>query len=687
MNSISIEKKGRRIEIRSSVSITGLRTAVPGAYQSVSGHWTVPLSIESCILLRQKYGQRLSVGPILRRWARGVQQNRRSMAKLASANDAKLYVLPKAAPKLYRAMRKRKYQRVGARFIADNPATLEADEPGLGKTLIAMGGILESETPGPYLIIAPKTASDSVWKREIERWLPHDHKAITVPEGRIMRERVLKYSHFGPKTWLIVHPEMVMVRTWLECQKLVKRRYRNRKTGKKRVRVVECGKWSPLEAKQKRILKTCKHTKDRKTKRIDVHAYPKIFKIQWGAIVIDESHESLIRRSGAPTQRRNGMDKLPLRTDGLRIAMSGTPFDDKPHQLWGTLNWLDPKKYSAFYRWAELYWKKTGYTGWEIGDFIKEREKMLWDSLSAVAIRRTKAEVASDLPPKMYPGSKLDPWDEKSPHGIWLEMEGKQASAYAQMERDSVAHLDSGRLQAVTALAELTRLKQLACSYGRIETRKVRVNCGKAYQLPDDQWCNYCKRRGYHIEMRDKFFPELPSNKFTWLANSLEEWGFPKRPITKVVVGSFYTGLLENVASNLERHFRTKPHRPLTTIISGKVNRPGQRKRIIDEFNDEGGPSVMMLNVKAGGTAITIDSADKTVFLSETRIPSQQTQLEDRTHRVSNPRHCEYFYLRSLGTVDVGTAWANMELAESSRRLLDVRRGVDYLQHVIELSK
>lgn len=667
MSEVYLEKQGRRIVVQGK-ALTGIRTAVPGAYQSNSGGWTVPLSIESAKLLREKYGTRIRIGNSLRRWLLGVRRNRDAMAKLAAAKDARLSVLPHAAPKLYKAMRKRKYQRVGVRFVASNHATLEADDPGLGKTLIAMGGILEAEVPGPYLVIAPKSASDSVWKREIERWLPKPHRAVTVPDTRLQRERILKYTHFGPHTWVIVHPEMVMVQTWLIC--------------------AECGKRSPMENRQKRTLKVCKHIKTRKTKRVDEPSYPMLFKVQWGAIIIDESHESLIRRKGVPTQRRNGMDKLIIRADGIKLAMSGTPHEDKPHQLWGTLNWLDPEQYSAFHRWAELYWRKGGYTGWEIGEFIQEREQMLWDSLSSIALRRTKAEVAQDLPPKTYVGTPYDPLNEDSPHGIWLEMDGKQAKAYEQMERDSVSHLDSGRLEAVSALAELTRLKQLACSYGRIETKKVRGRCQKQYETAQPEfWCNECRARGWHWEIRDYFIPELPSNKYVWIRDTLEEWGYPNNPIDKVVFGSFYSGIMRTFARRLEEHFKTKPGKRLSTGITGRVSKRDRAQRI-EQFNREGeGPWLMWLNVKAGGTAITIDSASRTVMISETRIPSQQTQLEDRTHRVSNPRSCFYYYLRSLGTVDVGTALINQELSEASHRLLDGRRGVEYLRHVVDLSK
>lgn len=662
---IRIEKRGKRIEVHSREPLAGMKTTIPGAYLTSSGYWTVPLSIESCMLLREKFGQRLSIGNELRRWASGVVENRKAMAELAAQEDAKLHVLPKVAPKLYKAMASRKYQRVGARFIADNSATLVADDPGLGKTLIALGGILEGEVEGPYLIVAPKTASDSVWRREIQRWLPEDHRAVIMPEYGYQRSRRLRLTRYGPKTWVIVHPEMLMVQAWWVCQQEItkRKRQRHKRTGKVRFKEYTevCGKRTVDTGKRNQRELSCGHIKTRKTQKLRRPRFPTLFNIEWGAVVIDESHEMLIKRTGALTQRRRGADTLKIRVDGKRIPMSGTPFDSKPHQLWGTLNWMYPDVYSAFHRWSELYWTKGGFTGYQIGEFRKDREKMLWDSLSSVALRRTKAEVAEDLPPKTYVGTPLDPFDDQSPIGVWLEMEGRQEQAYRDMERLSVAELDSGRLEAITALAELTRLKQLACAYGRV---RKQIN-----------------RDG---ELELKYDPQLPSNKFNWTAENLEEWGFPDNPITKVVIVSFYTGILDVFAAGLEKHFKTGK-RPMCTAITGKTPTKA-RRGIIDRFNNSDDETVMMLNVKAGGTAITIDTADKMVFISETRIPDQQNQAEDRIHRVSNPRKVMYYYLRSLGTVDVGTAITNQEMDEDTHRLLDGRRGVEYMRHIMKLS-
>lgn len=661
---VRISKVGRRIRIDSDAPLPGLRTTIPGAYESVNDYWTVPLSIESLLLLREKYGS-VQVATSLARWERTVQSCRTSMAKLGSRSSARLRILPTAAPRLYKAMRNRRYQLVGARFIADSTGgVLIADEPGLGKTLIALGGILESEVPGPYLVVAPKTASDAVWRREIQRWLPSNHKAVTLPELRYQREETIALTRYTATTWLIVHPEVVQVRAWWKC--------------------IECERLTVMGNRQQRQL-ACGHMKVRKTEKVIHPSYPKLFSVEWGCIIVDESHETLIRRTGVPTQRRRGLDMLKLRSDGIRIAMSGTPFDSKPHQLWGTLNWLDSEQYSAFHRWAELYWQKGGYTGFQIGEFRRDREQMLWDSLGAIALRRTKAEVAKDLPPKIMVGTPLDRRDPTSPVRVWLDMTGKQATAYEAMEKASIAALDSGMLEAVTALAELTRLKQLACCYGDIERYMIHVPAHKCDLGFDGKPCRSCRRDGAHTEARERYIPQLPSNKFDWVIQHLEEWGYPDKPLSGVVIVSFYTGILDLFAQGIEQHFKTKNNTRLCTAITGQTPQL-ERRKIIDRYNSNTGPRVMLLNVKAGGTAITLDTADRMVFISETRIPDQQAQAEDRIHRVSKPRHCMYYYLCSNGTVDTGTATMNVAAIADTHRLLDGRRGIDYVRQVLDLS-
>jgi SNF2 family DNA or RNA helicase len=270
-------------------------------------------------------------------------------------------------------------------------------------------------------------------------------------------------------------------------------------------------------------------------------------------------------------------------------------------------------------------------------------------------------------------------------------MEDKQAKAYEEIEKLSVAELDSGRLETITALAELTRLKQLACAYGKLDIRMVRVRCSELMKKHPQIYtkrCKLCRQQGYHQEPKQFYTPELPSNKFNWIVESLEEWGYPKEPIDKVVIVSFYTGILNMMGQGIERHFRTKPEHTLCTAITGQT-KSADRRGIIDQFNEKNGsdgPQIMLLNVKAGGTAITIDSADRMIFISETRIPDQQKQAEDRIHRVSNPRHCMYYYLRSLNTVDIGTALVNQEMDRETHRLLDQRRGVEYMRQVMDLS-
>lgn len=347
---------------------------------------------------------------------------------------------------------------------------------------------------------------------------------------------------------------------------------------------------------------------------------------------------------------------------------------------------MDPKAFPSFWNWVQLFWEVTsnGYSSHVIGAL--RDEEGLWASLDRYVLRRTKAEVATDMPAKTYVGTPAIPGDESSPIAIWLPMEGVQAKAYADMLTTSVADLpDGSRVEAIGILAELMRLKQFAGASGRMEPKEV--NCEHYDTCPDGK---------PHTHKVLKFRPMLPSNKFEYLVQLLDELGFPDQAQTKVVVVSQFTEVLELFARELPARMqalsvnsRTSIKQMMMPVLLTGAQTGSRRQAAIDGMNEPvgSGAHLLLLQTKTGGVAITLDQADVMVFLDEMWVPDDQEQAEDRIHRVSNPRPVWYHYLKSLDTVDLGIALTNAERDDNSKRLLDGRRGVEYARAVLRRTR
>ena len=644
---VEIGANGKRIEIWSKAKIKNLDQDIPGAGFARTGgpHWTIPLTIESCKLLRERFGKRLVIGPELRAWALAKNDRARRMKALGKAESAELPGLWLAKqPKLWKAVtRGRPYQSAGARFISDGRLVIVSDTVGLGKTAQTFAGILDSQVPGPYLVICPKTAIMMTWLPEIQTWLKR-HRAFAMPEGRAKREALLAefLSDPQPNDWVIVNQDMLRTRAYWECMNwLPDPKAPDRK---------RCGVRTIVKTGKKEL--DCQHDPT-KTKTFVEHEYPQLYRGKWGAIVADESHKSLLISGRVPSQTRRGMDMLRIKKDGIKIAQSATPWRSRPHLLWSTLNWLFPDEYTAKWAWIEImYDVSEAYRDGPkvIGQLDPERERLLYRTLNSVMIRRTRKEVAKHLPPRLYIGHHHDPEDESSPVGIWLPMEGKQAKAYREIEEDASTLLEGGELDPIGSLAELTRLQQFAVSYGKMEG--------------------------------EDFIPTLPSNKFDYIVDLLGELGFPDDPTTKVIIVSKYTKVLELFAAELK-----KKHKIDSLMLTGKTT-PKQKQEIRRIFNDaDAQPHLLFLNTIAGGTSITLDAADEMWFLDETWVADDQEQVEGRN---DNRRPEEklvqrrYRYLRSLESVEVGIAYVNNAASAEDRRLLDERRGVQYVVDVLE---
>lgn len=649
----------------------GLGKTVPGArfvpkQPGHPAHWTMPRSLSACYALRERFGRELRVGRDLSAWAREEIARVETMKQLGKSRDAELQRVPSVSPVLDKAMANRRYQRVGARFVAEGRNVLLGPDPGLGKTLMAIGGIIESGVPGPYLVVAPKTATHAVWKNEIPRWWP-GAEVITVPDGRAVREQVLDdfvnavvdakdgldYGDIArarsmAQTFLVVHPEMLRIKRWWACPK--------------------CEKLTPWKAGRKSLdcVSNFEHLQDfepKHIKMVEEVSFPQLFEVEFGAAVVDECDRILIRRNASQTQVRNGAESLRIRPEGLRITMSGTPMRGKPHLLWGHLNWMLPKVYTSMWRWVEQHWSvSNGWAGSRvIGDL--RNEEGLYAELDQIMYRVTKAEVAPDLPAKTYVGTPVNGSssnaNERDVIGVWLPMEPEQKRAYDQICGEGIARLEGGELNPIGVLAELTRLKQFATASGRLDADGT-------------------------------FVPKLPSNKFDYLLAQLEEWGFPDEPREKVIVVSQFTQVLDLFAAALrakmdKEWIKSRGGSDMVCMLTGRVT-GAAREETIRRFNEEVGtdsPHVMFLNVKAGGVAITIDSADHMIILDETWVPDDMTQVEDRIHRVSRPRPVFYHYVRSIDTVEQHIAETALELALTNHEVLDGRRGLEFSRKVV----
>lgn len=547
-------------------------------------------------------------------------------------------LLQKEAPDTAKALRP--YQRAGVQFMLDSPSTLLADEPGAGKTLSSIATMISAGVTGDILVLAPSAAIQVTWPAEVAKWSPND-EIITVTGPRAKREAALARLRFLPKEgkrrWVLCNIEMAKVK-YHKPFELDGKAYRGRYE----------------------------------------YAYPELFFLdysgkkknvrKWEAIIVDESHRALITkktRSHEQTQTRCGLGKLATVEGGRRIAISGTPFRGKLENLWGTLNWLFPKKYTAYWEWVnEWFSTESNFFGGSKITSLNGSEAEFYRSIEPFTLRRTKQEISPDLPPKTYAGFVPEGMvieeegQERGLVGHWLEMKPKQQRAYYQMVEQALATLENGTLIANGVLAEMTRLKQFASCFGKLERK-----------MDSD---------GYEIEV---FKPELPSNKLEWLLEFFTELGIDKDgqegpDARKVVVASQFTSMI----NLFEREINKRGIKTLKVV--GGVSAE-DRIAAVKQFQTDSGPQVFLLNTLAGGVSLTLDRADDIVILDETFIPDDQEQVEDRVHRVSRMHNVTVHYVRSLGTIEEKIARLTFGRNINTKQILDGERGIEFARQIL----
>jgi len=519
--------------------------------------------------------------------------------------------------KIANAVASRQFQCEGVDFAVKNRTVLIADEPGLGKTVQSIAAILESRLTGPILIVAPKTAAYVTWLAEMDKWTGKDKIIIIGGKSDEFNRRrnlgqVLEHAQDHPdkRLWVITTPNYL--RMSIKTNKMGNYVYNSK--GKKIIKPVREGMLGFLAVK-------------------------------WSAIIVDEAHETLAGATGnvkRQSAQRKGLGLLQTVDDGIRIALSGTPFRGKPENLWGILNWLKPKEYRAYWGWVSIHFNVHHD---DFGDYIGSvrDSNRFYKELENIMIRRTKGEVLKDLPGKLYGGTELKmPDREDGPIAVWLEMDEVQEKVYKQMVLEAIADLDGGQLVANGILAEMTRLKQFANSYGYMDPQGV-------------------------------FHPQLPSNKFDWILEFLEE---RRNTDKKVIIASQFTKFI-----NLMDRELNKKGIP-TYVITGET-KDSDRAKYQREFQNNNDVKVFLLNTRAGGQSITLDTADDVIICDQTWNPDDQIQVEDRAHRLSRIHQVTIWTLATKESIDETLIKKNFVHEMDIKKIMDGERGVEYAKQIL----
>jgi SNF2 family DNA or RNA helicase len=299
---------------------------------------------------------------------------------------------------------------------------------------------------------------------------------------------------------------------------------------------------------------------------------------RFATVVFDEAHAM----KNASTQRAKAAHQLEA---DFKLALSGTPIENHVGELWSLFRGVMPLLLGS----QESFDSKFGKGN-------KETTKHLATLIKPFILRRTKAAVAKELPPR----TDIE---------LLVPLSDEERALYDDVRLTAIAELgdltaDGKRFE---VLAALTRLRLAACHP----------------KLIDHAW-------------------KGPTSK---LERLLELLGQLRESKHKVLVFSQFTQHLGLVRQALEKA------RIAYSYLDGQVA-PAERQRRVEAFQRDEGGDVFLISLKAGGTGLTLTAADYVVHLDPWWNPAVEDQASDRAHRIGQTKPVTVYRLIAEGTVE-----------------------------------
>lgn len=527
-----------------------------------------------------------------------------------SSREAELTTkLPEAGPlfipwadKLYQ------FQRDAVAFIVDHPKVILADDMGLGKTLQTLSATAEFlirndtvNTSLPRLVVCPNSAK-GVWAREVLKWLGSNEPVVlvdaTTPKKR--QQQIEKGIKSG--AWIVVNYEQIRT-VKSEDDETIHHRDGSVSTRTK----------TTFALKQELFANT-----------------------EWLAVVMDEAHR-IKNRKASQTQGAWMLDAP------LQLALTGTPLQNNPAELWSLLHWLFPDQYgrstpghrrTAYWAFHDEYTDSyEGYKGSKVVVGVKNPDALRFE-LKDRLIRRTKQDEL-DLPEKVrkYVPVTLGPAQRKvyaeAETAFWLGIEqtiiaGREPTA----SKEDKTKASEAKKFAEAVLSGKKRIYEISNGASRVV--RLRQVCSTPFLLgglDDSAKLDAC----VETIMDNAHKPHVVFTEFVGTANVL-----CTRLRSKGLTCEAFTG--ETTDTRVRAVYEDR-------FQSGEIQ-------------------VLVGTIPAMGEAVTLTAADTVHFIERSWVPAKNEQAEDRLWRNGQKNAVTVLIYEAIDTVDTSHVKVTNSLKE-----------------------
>ena len=285
-----------------------------------------------------------------------------------------------------------------------------------------------------------------------------------------------------------------------------------------------------------------------------------------------------------------------------RLALSGTPIENHLGDLWSIFEFLNPGMLGR----SSLFRRFTTEDN--------DNRHLLTRGLSPFILRRTKSEVAAELPERFEQTIQCRMGDEQQ--RLYDEMRDHYRQSLLGAFQES-----GGNPSRMHVLEALLRLRQIACHPGLLNPDLVDGHSAK-------------------LDTLNPLLKELIGEGH------------------KALVFSQFTSMLAIVKTMLDR--QGIPYE----YLDGQTR---DRKERIEHFQADPDCGIFLISLKAGGLGLNLTAADYVFLLDPWWNPAVEMQAIDRAHRVGQTRPVFAYRLICEGTVEEKIA----DLQQQKRELAD----------------